>query len=115
MNEFSERRLTENEAIFKKLNGEVKDFVLEDASDTEFARKKLNFYCECSDLRCRQRIILTAKEYEDIHKNKKQFIIKHNHHIPEIEKIVSENNGYILVEKFKMPPEAGEVDIALLA
>ena len=112
---YSERRLVENEAIFKQINNDVKDFVLEDAPFSEYAKKELNFYCECSDINCRERIRLTAQTYEDLHENKKQFIIKNGHEIPEIEKIIRESNGYLIVEKLKVPPEAGEFEYARFA
>ena len=110
MDSVSERRLAENEVIFKQLNEEVKAFVLEDASDTEFATKKLGFYCECSNMDCRQRIRLTAKEYDDIHSNEKRFVLLPGHDMPQVETVVTKSEDHMVVEKINMPPLPEDID-----
>lgn len=75
MDKPSERRLAENEVIFRTFNEEAKDFVLEDAQRMPLAGKPLRFYCECSDLRCIERIELTADVYERLHQTSRRFVL----------------------------------------
>jgi hypothetical protein len=110
MKDFSERRLVENELLFKQLNDEAKEFVLEGKSDGAWAHKKLRFYCECSNIDCRERIEITANEYDAIHSNRKRFIVKPGHDMPDIEQVVGSEVQYIVVEKNKMPPAPKQVD-----
>ncbi len=112
MQELSDRRLAENEVIFKQLNTEIKDFVIEDAPNSPYANKPLRFYCECSNLDCRERIPITAQEYDKLHKNNRRFILKPSHYLPEIEKIVERGKDFIVVEKLKVPPLPKQIDPA---
>lgn len=103
MKDFSERRLIENELLFKQLNDEAKEFVLEGKTQNEWTNRKLRFYCECSNTDCRERIELTAAEYDGLHTNRKRFVIRPGHDIPEIEHIVDRDAKYMVVEKEKVP------------
>lgn len=105
---FSERRLAENEVFFREANQniskgfkELKDIANEEG-DEEWAKnadEPINFYCECSNIKCRERIGLKPSEYENIHKNSSQFAVLPGHNIPEIERIVNSSENYLVVEK----------------
>jgi hypothetical protein len=96
MQKFSERRLKENEVIFQQANQGVADFVTEDTHDPDVVIK---FYCECSNIDCRERISLTAKDYHKLHKTERQFIALNGHEIPAIEKIVANHGSFNQIEK----------------
>lgn len=104
MNKLSERRLIENEIVFRARNMAVNDFV---SKDERHEGARLDFYCECSYMECRERIRLTPEEYEKLHGNKKQFIVLDGHELLSIEKIIEKRDGYNVIEKFKVPDEAG--------
>jgi hypothetical protein len=110
MDSFSDRRLVENEVIFRRLNSGVKDFVLNDDTDHHYTHKLLGFYCECSNIDCRERIRITAEEYDSQHKNSNQFIVKISHSMPEIEDVVEQNSKYEVVEKKFVPVVPKGVD-----
>ncbi len=111
----SERRLAENQVLFRQKNEQV-------ASDLEALKKAaesegrgslvpdsdvpLHFYCECSNTDCRQRIILTTSQYKELHQNSSQFILVTGHEVPNIERVVFRNDKYEVVEKFQTPPPA---------
>ena len=109
MNKFSERRLTENEVVFRSVNQEAQEFASETLGDSY----ALPFYCECSNLKCRHRIKISAKEYREIHENDHRFIVKVGHEIPEIEKIIKRERSFIVVEKYGDPPSNEELREAL--
>lgn len=106
MNKISERRLKENEVIFRRANTEVKKTVQElKGSKT---KTTIPFFCECSDMNCREQIELTPSQYEETHKNPKQFIVIDGHEIPKIEKPVASRRKFNIVEKFGIAPEPNE-------
>jgi hypothetical protein len=116
----SERRLAENQVIFRQ-NNELVQKNLEKLRKTAIAEGResllpdidmpLHFYCECSDENCRQRIILKPSEYNDLHQNSSQFILLPGHDIAEVERTVKATDKFIVVEKFKTPPKSsGELN-----
>ena len=58
------------------------------------------YLCECSDELCTDPISLTVAEYEAIRSSGTTFGIALNHENPEIDRVVSEHEGYATVEKF---------------
>lgn len=115
MDQVSERRIAENEVIFRRHNeamqqklDEFKKMAKE--SDEEYFveadDKPLRFYCECADEKCRQRILIKPSEYKAIHKNRSYFTILKGHEIKEVEQVIRQEPGFEVVEKFKNPPES---------
>jgi hypothetical protein len=104
----SERRLAENEVIFRQLNerahnGLIKinelahedkqpEFIVDD--DTP-----LYFYCECSSLSCIERVTITFREYGRIHQNGRDFVVVPGHEAATIERVIKKYSGYNVVRK----------------
>jgi hypothetical protein len=116
----SEHRLAENEAIFRRINEQVQAgfdetnrLALED-NQPQFRisphshTTPLKFYCECADENCAKRVSISPKEYTEIHKNRRWFIIAPGHQVTSVEKVVREKPEYTVVEKNVMPPEDPE-------
>lgn len=100
MKSLSERRLVENEMLFRSTNREVQRRVKRDlAAKQEPATLELHFYCECSRFYCRDRIKLSVDEYESATENERQFIVLPGHENPTVEKIIRKAAGYTVVEK----------------
>ena len=57
------------------------------------------FVCECGDATCVQPISLTTAEYEHVRSVATHFVVAVNHEDPEVERLVSENGRYAVVEK----------------
>lgn len=110
----SERRLVENELIFKRLNQKVVDELAE-LKDLAFAHNQpalapdttqpLYFYCECSDIKCDERIAISPEEYDRIHKESRRFVTVSGHQIPEIEQVIKSTPEYDVVEKNREPSQ----------
>ncbi len=114
----SERRQIENEMIFRRFNEKVGDQL--DALDAALIEEDhedlirttdllLHLKCECSDENCEARIPIKLSVYQDIHENRSAFIIKPNHQVEEIEKIIKTKPGYSVVEKNNSTPEPNNV------
>jgi hypothetical protein len=108
------RGLLENESMFRKYNEQVnkglnrelkKEREIKGSTNIENIDEPLHFYCECSDENCQERIVIKPSIYGKIHKNRKRFIVIPEHNIEKIEKIISVNKKYIVVEKYYSPPE----------
>ncbi len=112
----SERRQIENEMIFRRRNEKVGD-VLEELNAQHIEDDTLelistddivlHFKCECSDENCDERIPIKLSVYQTIHENRNAFIIKHNHQVKEIEKVILTEADYNVVEKNKSTSEPG--------
>ncbi len=57
------------------------------------------FFCECSDLDCRGRVVMEPRRFEEIHVDPEQFVLLPGHEIPAIERIVDQESGYLIVRK----------------
>jgi hypothetical protein len=115
----SERRLAENEAMFRKLNEQIQtgihqtnllaeadqqpEFYIEPKSDDA----PLQFLCECADEKCTGRVELNIFRYKEIHSTRDQFVVIPGHEIPQIEIVIREEPGYKVVKKRVDPPETG--------
>lgn len=113
----SQRRQVENEVVFRRSNEQVLNGLkeLEQLAEKEgyvgLPDKDdipVHFFCECSDENCRERIILKPSEYDELHNNKRHFVIKPNHEVLEIETVIRKTPDYTVVEKRIDPPEQPE-------
>jgi hypothetical protein len=114
----AERRQIENEMIFRRINEKVGDDLgaldamhIEDG-DIHLIRDELlmlRFKCECSDENCSARIPLELNKYQVIHEDRNAFIVKPNHQVDPIEKVILEEEEYSVVRKNNSTPEPGKV------
>ena len=58
------------------------------------------YVCECSDEACTVVLTLTRDEYEGVRAEGTHFAIALNHENPEIDRVLSENERFAVVEKF---------------
>ena len=86
-----------NEAIFREMNEWA-----EGGIDARLgSSRRMDVYlCECSDGRCTEPIGLTREEYEAVRAEPARFVIALDHENPEIDRVVSENPRFAIVEKF---------------
>ena len=100
-----QRRIAENESLFRDVNERVEDtaerFMLGDDMAQEFL-------CECGDTRCTERITLTLREYGAVRANARQFAIVPGHDVPEVERVVASSDRYDVVEKVGVGAEIAE-------
>lgn len=108
----SERRLVENEAVFREYNlniqhgfDELKTVALDEGESPPNLNIRLHFYCECSDEKCKERITVSMETYKSIHKNNLRFFVLPGHETTLCESIVKTTRKYYIVQKFMTPPE----------
>jgi hypothetical protein len=113
----AERRQIENEMIFRRRNERIGDnlkaldaMYIEDG-DHQLIRDEdilLHFRCECSDEACDERIPLKLSDYQTIHTNRDTFIVKLEHQVDQIEKVIKTTAQYHVVKKNNSTPEPGK-------
>lgn len=96
-----QRRIGENEVIFREVNERVRES--EETFDS--GRGEAEFVCECGDAGCVDRIRMTLEEYEELRSNPTHFAIRPGHDIPDVETIVSREGRYDVVRKLPGGPE----------
>ena len=92
-----EERLAKNEIVFRDVNERIEKMVLGHQALRE--RRDLGFLCECSNVDCTLRLLLTLTEYEQARSDSTQFVVALGHELPEIEQVVFVADTYQLVRK----------------
>jgi hypothetical protein len=95
-----ERRLAQNEALFREVNERVETLADRLGPDVPY-----EFLCECANADCTFRISLPLSVYESIRADPQQFVVLPLHYTPEVEDLVIEEDTYWVVRK---TGEAGE-------
>jgi hypothetical protein len=95
-----ERRLAENEALFRQYNERLVE--LRD----ELPVHGPDIVCECADEDCEVRLPVPPGVYERARSSPTRFIVTTGHERPEVERVVEHGDGWTIVEKVG---EAGDV------
>jgi hypothetical protein len=95
-------RLARNQSLFRAVNEKIEELADGDGV--------VEFVCECSDPGCASFIELRLGEYERIRSNSTWFFVEAGHDMPEIERVVSQDDGYVVVEKLIERDYAQEAD-----
>jgi uncharacterized protein (DUF1499 family) len=108
LDDLQKQRLARNENFFREVNERINEKAESHGLDSH----RYEFFCECSDTTCLERVLLTLSEYEQIRSEPMRFVVKKNHVIGEIEQVVETVPGHEVIEKHG---EAGRIAIELEA
>jgi hypothetical protein len=86
--------MTQNEALFREVNERVQEKVNNFGGGGTF-----EYLCECANADCTFRLTLTPEQYESVRADAAQFAVLPLHFTPEVETLISENEGYWIVRK----------------
>ena len=86
-----EKRLAQNEALFREVNERLRDSAGPGEVD--------HYLCECANSDCTFRITARTEEYERVRLDARQFMVLPLHYTPEIEELVAERDTYWVVRK----------------
>ena len=91
-----DQRIAKNETLLRATNRE-----LEQADQAEGATLgQLNeVLCECGRQGCSGVITMTFMDYDDVHSQADRFVVLRGHENTDIEKVVEERAGYLVVDK----------------
>ena len=108
MDDLQKERLAKNEDFFREVNERISESAEAHGSDTH----PYEFFCECSDASCVERVLMTLEEYAHIRAEPTRFVVKKNHVIHEIEHVVETVPDHMVIEKHG---HAGRVAVELEA
>src|SRR3954469_24678000 len=91
-----EVRAARNQSLFRSVNEQLKatNAAFVEVGGTEYA-----IACECADLECVQTLQISPGAYERVRSNPRRFVVLAGHVYPEVEHVVEEIDGYVVVEK----------------
>jgi hypothetical protein len=95
-----QRRIGENEALFRHVNERVKDV----NRSFSLVLDHGDYLCECGDERCVERITLTAEQYERVRDDPTHFVVIPGHVVPDVEEVVAAEPGFEIVRKREGEP-----------
>jgi hypothetical protein len=90
-----ERRLAENESLFRDINEQIHATAAVYGHDGHV----YHWLCECSNRDCTLRLRMPLNEYEETRAHPARFIVARGHELPEIERVIEERPGYSILEK----------------
>src|SRR5664279_4167012 len=88
------RRLAQNEALFREVNERVRDIATKLGDDGGY-----EYFCECANKDCTYRISLRLADYEKIRSDARQFVVRPDHFTPEVETLVLKTDAFWVVRK----------------
>ena len=78
--------------LFREVNERIDDV------STSFDSADADFFCECGDGRCTERVTLTLREYERVRANPARFVTALGHERAPLGRIVDVNERFSVVE-----------------
>jgi hypothetical protein len=90
-------RLGHNQSVVRSLNARLEHGLVTPKSP--FGADGPGFLCECSNLDCTEIVYVDLGTYAEVRRHERRFFVRTGHDIPEIERIVGEGRGYVVVEK----------------
>ena len=100
----SEKRLAMNEALFRETNERLEERLHESVGE----EARLEIICECGNLECTERIVLSREEYEAVRSDPSQFAVVPGHVIVDVEEVVGRTERFEIVRKQGVASEVAE-------
>jgi hypothetical protein len=90
-----EERLARNEALSREINEALEFGAAAVSSPDRFVR----MVCECGNESCDRLIAITVSEYERVRSDSVRFAVVPEHVIDDVERVVEENDRFVVVAK----------------
>jgi hypothetical protein len=86
-------RAARNQALFRAINDELS------ARGGAGNPGALTIACECADTQCVGTIEIGFDRYEGVRSEATRFVVLRGHIYPDVERVVAEDDGFVVVEK----------------
>jgi hypothetical protein len=96
-----EERVTRNETTTREINEGI-----EQAHEFQSRVGYVRVLCECGREDCDRLLAITVAEYEQVRSDALRFVVARDHVIPDVERVVSETDRYVVVTKREGAPAA---------
>lgn len=97
------QRLVKSHILFREINERVRETFGSFEGPLEFP-------CECSSEDCVETVVLDTEEYERIRAHPNLFLVVPGHELLEVDRVVDQGDGYLLVEKIVAVDEVISAD-----
>jgi hypothetical protein len=97
------RRVGENEALYRLVNEQIEAL----RAGVITSSGEFGVVCECAALDCNTQIMIQPAVYEHARAHSDHFIVLRGHQIDDIETVVEDHGGFIVIEK--RPEEAKQI------
>ena len=91
-------RVGRNQSMFRAVNEGMRE--LNDGFASITRSEEYSIVCECADLGCTESVLIRRSDYGAVRGSPRQFVVIRAHVLPEVERVVSESDGYVVAEKF---------------
>lgn len=91
-------RAARNQSLFREVNERVVELEQCGFQETNGNGSTVRAVCECANGLCHERIDLRIGAYEAIRSSPLRFLVSPGHEWPELDRVVSEHEGYVVVE-----------------
>jgi hypothetical protein len=88
-----DERIAETEALFRDVNEQIAE------TAERFEVATADFYCECADVECHERVEVPLEDYEEVRSESTHFIISPGHENERVERILARRGPYAVVDK----------------
>ena len=95
-------RIAQNEALYRSVNEKIEDLNRAFAPVLE----TMSIVCECGDASCATQIEVDVTTYERIRADPVLFFVVPGHEITDVEDVVEERDGYLIVRKSRPAGQA---------
>lgn len=90
-----ERRIGQNEALFREVNDRI-----ERVTETlQVTTETLQILCECGNASCTEHVTVPVSDYERVRSDSELFFVRAGHEQPEVEHVVERHGEYDVVRK----------------
>jgi hypothetical protein len=86
-------RIAETEALFRDVNEQIAE------TAERFDVTTADFYCECADVECHERVEVPLDDYEEVRSKSTHFIISPGHENERVERVLARRSRYAVVDK----------------
>jgi hypothetical protein len=89
-------RAARNQALYREVNEKIASL---NEAFGEALEAGSTWVCECADQECSEPIEMPLGEYERLRAHPNRFAVLRGHVYPQVELVVEEHDGYVVVEK----------------
>jgi hypothetical protein len=89
------REIGRHQSLFREVNERI-----EELAENFDLLDQVPILCECGTADCNERIVLTQAEYDHLRRIPTHFAVLPGHDIPAVERVVEQNDRFVVVEKF---------------
>ena len=99
-----EVRAARNQSLFRAVNEKVRD--LNEAMSA--LTHTFTISCECADRNCIGQLDIDPDDYLAVRSEPRRFVVLPGHVYPDLERVVAELDGYVVLEKFGFAGDLAE-------